>query len=136
MTLLIIAAIVFAICKLVSAVRQSKQISAIKAEQVKQAKQIAKHDKQLVKQAEEIQKLNYRLSAAEANIEHWRSQVCSLYALLDIEEAEQADAVPGSAKDIKHQKRIIALNNQINSAENKLSKAKFEKAFCEGKLAS
>ena len=117
-------------------IRNNKQLSAIRKVQRRQTKQIARHDRQIAKQAEEIQKLNYRLSAAEANIEHWRSQVCSLYALLDIEEAEQASAVPGSAKDIKHQKRIITLNNQINNAESKLSKAKFEKAFCEGKLAS
>ena len=136
MTAVIILTIILVAIKVLLVIRREKQISSIKAEQRKQAKKLARHDKQLVKQAEEIEKLNYRLSAAEANIEHWRSQACRLYALLDIEEAEQASAVPGSDKDIKHQKRIIALNNQINNAESKLSKAKFEKAFCEGKLAS
>lgn len=136
MILGIIFAVVLVATMVLSTVRREKQISAIKRIQKRQAKQIARHDRQIAKHAEDIQKLNYRLSAAEANIEHWRSQVCSLYALLDVEQAEQASAVPGSAKDIKCQKRIIALNNQINSAENKLSKAKFEKTFCESKLAS
>ena len=136
MILGIIFAIALVTTIVLSSAHSKKQISAIIKMQRKQARQIARHDRQIAKQAEEIQKLNYRLSAAEANIEHWRSQVCSLYALLDIEQAEQANAIPGSAKDIKHQKRIIALNNQINTAENKLSKAKFEKTFCEGKLAS
>lgn len=136
MILGIIFAIALVATIVLSSAHSKKQISAIIKMQRKQARQIARHDRQIAKQAEEIQKLNYRLSAAEANIEHWRSQVCSLYALLDIEQAEQANAIPGSAKDIKHQKRIIALNNQINTAENKLSKAKFEKTFCEGKLAS
>lgn len=136
MILGIIFAIALVATIVLSSAHSKKQISAIIKMQRKQARQIARHDRQIAKQAEEIQKLNYRLSAAEANIEHWRSQVCSLYALLDIEQAEQANAIPGSAKDIKHQKRIIALNNQINTAENRLSKAKFEKTFCEGKLAS
>lgn len=98
-------------------------------EQRKQAEQIAKHN-------EQIAKLEFRMDQAEADIAHWKETVSNLYALLDLEMAEQAAVVPGSKTDIKCQKRIIALRNQIHAAESRYSKAKFEKEQAQIKLGA
>lgn len=106
---------------------ETDRLIKLEREQQRQAEQLAKHE-------ERLEKLEYRLSAAEADIEHWSEQIGNLYALLDIEMAEQAGAVPGSKTDIKCQKRIIALNNQIHTAESRVRKAQFEKSFCEKRV--
>lgn len=108
----------------------------IAREQIRQAKELEQHEKKLAQHDEQIAKLEYRMDQAEADIEHWKEQLGSLYQLLSIEEDEQVNAVPGSKTDIKCQKRIIALRNQIHAAESRYSKAKFEREQAQIKLSS
>ena len=107
--------------------RQAKEQERLAKEQERQAAQLEKHEEQLAK-------LEHRLAVAEGDIAHWEDQFYNLCALLDIEQAEKAAAVPGSKSDIQHTRKIITLTNQIHAAENRLAKAKFEKSFCESKL--
>lgn len=109
--------------------RQAKEQEKLAKEQQRQAEVLAKHE-------EQIAKLEFRLSTAESDIAHWNEQIAALYAILDMEQLELAGTVNGSKEQMKHQKKIITLNNQIHAAENRLNKAKFEKSFCEDKLAS
>ena len=106
-----------------------KEQARLAKEQQKQAEQLAKHEKR-------IADLEYKMAQAEADIEHWTEQVCNLYGLLDIAEAEQSSAVPGSAKDLKCQKRIVALNNQIHTAEAKINKAKHVRQIAKKELSA
>jgi len=109
--------------------RQAKEQEKLAKEQERQAEVLRKHE-------EQIAKLEFRLSTAESDIAHWNEQIAALYAILDMEQLELAGTVNGSKEQMKHQKKIITLNNQIHAAENRLNKAKFEKSFCEDKLAS
>ena len=102
----------------------------------KQAEWNARQEEINRKHDEQIAKLEFRLSTAESDIAHWNEQIAALYAILDMEQLELAGTVNGSKEQMKHQKKIITLNNQIHAAENRLNKAKFEKSFCEDKLAS
>ena len=102
----------------------------------KQAEWNARQEEINRKHDEQIAKLKFRLSTAESDIAHWNEQIAALYAILDMEQLELAGTVNGSKEQMKHQKKIITLNNQIHAAENRLNKAKFEKSFCEDKLAS
>lgn len=113
----------------IKAQEEHKRLVAVEVEQIKQAKELAKHDKK-------IAELEFRVTQAESDIEHWKEQYMNLTALLDIELAEQAGAVPGSKSDIQHQKRIIALTNQIHSAESKLAKAQHIKETAAAEISA
>ena len=106
----------------------SARVSAVEKEQEKHAAMLKKHE-------EEIAKLKFRMAQAESDIEHFTEQLGNLYALLDIEEMARSSAVPGSAEDAKHQRKIITLTNQIHTAETRLEKAKFNKEQAERKIA-
>lgn len=107
--------------------RQRKESERIAREQERQAAQLKKHEQR-------IADLEFRMSQAEADINHWTQQIQNLYALLDIEYKNQYEAAPGSKADITSQKRIITLNNQIHTAETKLSKARHVKATAKQQL--
>lgn len=77
-----------------------------------------------------------KLRQAEADIRHWNDTANKLYALLDVELLEQSGALPGSKTDLKCQKKIITLNNQIHDAEARLSKAKYNKAMAMKEIAA
>ena len=111
------------------AAQLEKEQSRLAKEQERQAAQLAKHEKRLAD-------LEFKAKEAEANISHWKEQLGRLYALLDIEEAEQAGALPGSKTDLRCQKKIIALENQIHAAEARVEKAKHTKEMAERELSA
>lgn len=109
--------------------RLDKEQERLAKEQERQAAQLAKHEKRLAD-------LEFKAKEAEANISHWKEQLSRLYALLDLEEAEQAGALPGSKTDLKCQKKIIALTNQIHAAEARVEKAKHAEEMAERELSA
>ena len=109
--------------------RMAKRMLAIEKEQERQAAVLAKHEEQLAR-------LEFRMGQAESDIKHWKEQLCTLYNLLDIEEAEQAALVPGSKAHTQREKNIMALRGKIHTAESRLSKAKFEHKMCKDKLSA
>lgn len=109
--------------------RAQRELEKLAREQQKQAEQLAKHEKR-------ISDIEFKLTQAESDIEHWREQINNLYALMDIEQGAQAEALPGSKADIQSQKRIITLSNRIHTAESRLAKAKHNKAAAEKELAA
>lgn len=95
----------------------------------KQAEQLRKHD-------EQIRKLQFQMEQAQADIETERERISGLYALLDIAQAQQAAAHPGSKSDEAAQRKIITLTAQIAASEKRIRKAEHTKATAEAKLAA
>jgi hypothetical protein len=104
-----------------------KEQMAQRKEQERQAKIIAEHD-------ERIAKAEQTIKQTTADIDFLRGRIAQLDTLLDLEKLEQAGAIPGSKTDIKCQKRIMTLENQIHSAESRLSKAQFNRRQAQEKL--
>lgn len=100
----------------------------LRKEQERQAEILRKHD-------EEIAKLQYKLSASESDIEHWKVQIGNLYALLDVAQNELEQSIIGGKNQAKYQKQVITLGNQIHAAEQRLSKAEFERDNAQKKLS-
>ena len=105
-------------------------------------KGLEKLEKEQARQAKELEKLNatlrkqsFALERANQDIEDLNDLVNSLYGLLDLELLEQAGTIPGSKTDIKCQKKIITLTQQIRATESSLAKAKYTKAEAERALA-
>ena len=108
--------------------RMAKELDRVTKEQARQAAVLAKHE-------EMLRKFSFKLEQANNDIEYLNDYCNNLYQLLDIEKLTQAGTVPGSKTDIKCQKKIITLTNQIHSAEARLAKAKYAKAESERILA-
>ena len=97
------------------------------AEQEKQRVLLAKHEKR-------ISELEFKMDKAIKDEEHWKEQVGNLYALLDMAENELQQAIIGGKNQMKYQKQIITLNNQIHAAEARYDKAKQDKAMLKREL--
>ena len=101
------------------------------------AKQIevnAEVNKRLEKHEEQLMKLEQRLASAESELAFNREQRDRLFKLLDIEERERDAAIEGSDTWQKHQRKIIALENQIHTVQKRIDKAHMDKAFCAKKI--
>lgn len=114
----------------------ARQQVEIQREQMRLAKEQKKQAEQLAKHEQRISQLEYRMSQAEADIETTQDKLSKLYALLDIAEAQQAAADPGSPADEKAMRKIISLENQISAAEKKIRKAEFDKREAKRQLAA
>lgn len=97
------------------------------AEQEKQRVLLAKHEKR-------ISELEFKMDKAIKDEEHWKEQVGNLYALLDMAQNELQQAIIGGKNQMKYQKQIITLNNQIHAAEARYDKAKQDKTMLEREL--
>ena len=109
---------------------------ALEREQMKLRKEQERRAIVLAKHEEEIEKLQFRMAQAESDIKHWTEHLGNLYALLDIEQNAQIASVPGSNEDVKHQRKIITLTNQIHTAESRLAKAQYTKSESERKMSA
>lgn len=103
-------------------------------EQERQAKELKKHEEWLIKHDEEIAKLKFKVGQAESDIAHWKEQVGNLYALLDAVQVELDQAIVGGKTQLKLQKQVITLNNQIHAAENRINKATFDRDTAKKKM--
>lgn len=136
MTLIIIIASIYILCKVFSALsaaekreennrllalereqmRQAKEQERLTKEQERQAAQLAKHEKRLAD-------LEHRMAQAESDIGFLQDRIANLDAQRDYLLLQQAGTVPGGKEHTKYQTKIISLDNQIHTAEAKLSKA-------------
>ena len=115
---------------------ETRRLVALEREQLRLARESERHSAMLRKHDEEIEKLKFRMDQAESDIEHWKSQVGNLYALLDLAQDELDQAIVGGKNQAKAQKKIITLNNQIHAAESRLAKAEYIKAEAKRKLVA
>ena len=82
--------------------------------------------KEQTRQADNLNKMQFKLNQALADIENGNTRLSQLFALLDVLEANQAAAVPGSSQDVKYQKQIVTLTAQIAQTEKRIAKAQFD----------
>lgn len=111
-----------------------RQTMKLATEQARQAEILQRHEEKIRKHDEEIAKLQFRMDQAEMDIVHWKEQIGNLYALMDIVQAELAQATIGGKTQEKWQRKAITLTNQIHAAEAKLAKAEYEKKCSARKL--
>ena len=109
---------------------------AIEREQMAQRKEQERQAKTIADHEERIAKAEQTIKQTTADIDFLRDRIAQLDTLLDLEKLEQAGAIPGSKTDIKCQKRIMTLENQIHSAESRLSKAQFNRRQAQEKLSA
>lgn len=110
-------------------IRQAKEQKRMQKEQDRQAKQIAKHDEMLMK-------LDIRLASAENEIAFNREQRERLFKVLKAEQEKQRETQKDSDAWMKHERKIIALENQIHTAQKKIDKAQADKYFCKQKMSA
>ena len=100
----------------------------------RQEKLNTKYEQQLAKHEAEIRKLKHAIAKTNSDIEHWKSQLGNLYALLDVAQDELEQSIVGGKNQSKYQKQVMTYTNQIHAAENKLKDAKFAKEELKRKL--
>lgn len=108
----------------------------LRKEQERQAKEQERQAKTIADHEERIAKAEQTIAQATADIDFLRDRIAQLDTLLDLEKLEQAGAIPGSKTDIKCQKRIMTLENQIHTAETRMSKAQYARQNAERKLTA
>jgi len=96
---------------------RKREDERLREEQEKQAEQLAKHEKR-------ITDLEFRMSQAESDIEFLNDRIAQLDAQRDLLMLQQSGTVPGGKEHTKYQTKIISIENQIHTAENKLNKAR------------
>lgn len=109
---------------------------AIEREQMAQRKEQERQAKTIADHEERIAKAEQTIKQTTADIDFLRDRIAQLDTLLDLEKLEQAGAIPGSKTDIKCQKRIMTLENQIHTAEMRMSKAQFNRRQTQEKLSA
>lgn len=128
--------------------RRNKEIARIRAEQIKQrermrlyaeeqkvlSKEQERQAKELAKHEEQIAKLEFTVSKAQFDIDYLSERVANLDAMRDNLMAQQCACTPTSNEWDKLQRKILTLDNQIHSAESRLSRAQFSMAQAKAKM--
>ncbi len=105
------------------------------AERERLRKEQERQAKEQARLAEEQERMKHVLAQATADIGFLQDRTADLYAQLDYQLLLQAGTVPGSKSFEKCQSKIVTLKNQIHTAENKLSKAQWNRDTAQRKLA-
>lgn len=109
--------------------RQAKEQEKLAKEQEKQAAQLAKHEKRLAD-------LEERMAVAEGEIEFQSQQIERLREHIEHAETERDACVYGSSRYYQWDKKCLALEKQIHTAESKMAKAQYIKASAAKELAA
>ena len=115
--------------------KAEREREALRKEQERQAKEQARQAAEIAKHEAELDRMRHVLAQATADIDFLQERSAELYAQLDYQLLLQAGTVPGSKQFEKYQRKIVTLKNQIHTAENKLSKAQWNRDTAQRKLA-
>ncbi len=113
---------------------ETERIIALEKARIEQEKWNAKQEEINRKTDERLRKVEFALAQAVSDIEFLRDRLAQLYAQRDYYMLQQSGTVPGGKEHTKWQNKIMVIDNQIHTTENKLSKAEFNKAEAERKL--
>ncbi len=113
---------------------ESKRLTDLEREQLRLAKEQEKQAAQLAKHEKRLADLEYRVSQAESDIEFLKDRIAQLDAQRDYLLLQQSGTVPGGKEHTKYQSKIISIENQIHTAESKLSKAQHTKAMAQREM--
>ena len=109
--------------------RQAKEQEKLAKEQEKQAAQIEKHEKRLAD-------LEERMAIAEGEIEFQAQQIERLREHIEHAETERDACVYGSTRYYQWDKKCLALEKQIHTAESKMAKSQYIKTSAAKELAA
>ena len=109
--------------------RQAREQEKLAKEQEKQAAQLAKHEKRLAD-------LEERMAVAEGEIEFQAQQIERLREHIEHAETERDACVYGSSRYYQWDKKCLALEKQIHTAESKMAKAQYIKTSAAKELAA
>lgn len=112
----------------------ARQQVEMQREQMRQAKELERHEAWLIKHDEEIEKLTDKVNQATEDIEFLRDKVKRLNKLAELEELERDASIPYGKEYQKHEKKLIALENQIRTANRQMEKAYSNRKNAEIKL--
>lgn len=154
MTIIIFCAVAYGIYKLLSVfAHRMERIEAEQAAQhetdrqrdrmiIEQARKAAEHDRTIAvlakeqrKQAEQIAKMQQTVKQCSADIEYLTDHQADLYAQLDYYLLQQSGTIPGSKTFEQYQNKIVSIKTKLHSTESRLSKAQFNQAQAQRKLA-
>lgn len=107
--------------------RQAKEQEKLTKEQEKQAAQLAKHEKRLAD-------LEERMAVAEGEIEFQAQQIERLREHIEHAETERDACVYGSSRYYQWDKKCLALEKQIHTAESKMAKAQYIKTSAQKEM--
>lgn len=80
--------------------------------------------------------LMFSIQSAEADIDFLNARIAQLDTQRDYLLLQQSGTVPGGKEHTKYQTKIISIENQVHTAENRLNKAKHAKAMAQRELAA
>ena len=103
-------------------------------ERIRLTKEVEKHEAWLKKHDDEIAKLQFRLDQACEDIGFLRDKITRLNKLAAFEENERDKSTPTSAEYQKHERKVLAIENQIRTAHRQLEKAYNTRSEAERKL--
>lgn len=115
--------------------RQAKEIERIKREQERQRREQERQAEQIARHEKRIADLEFKLEQAQSDIDFLTERVAQLDAQRDFLLLQQTATLPGSKTFESCQRRIVALDNQIHTAESKLAKARHTQAMAERELS-
>ena len=113
---------------------ETARLIALEREQMRQAKEQERQAAQLEKHEKRLADLEYRVSQAESDIEFLNDRIAQLDAQRDYLLLQQSGTIPGGKEHTKYQAKIISIENQIHTAENKLNKAQHIKAMAQREM--
>ena len=109
--------------------RQAREQEKLAKEQEKQAEVLRKHEKRLAD-------LEERMAVAEGEIEFQAQQIERLREHIERAETERDACVYGSTRYYQWDKKCLALEKQIHTAESKMAKAQYIKTSAAKELAA
>ena len=107
---------------------------ALEREQMRQAKEQERQAAQLEKHEKRLADLEFRMAQAESDIEFLNDRIAQLDAQRDYLLLQQSGTVPGGKEHTKYQTKIVSIESQIHTAENRLNKAQHTKAMAQREM--
>lgn len=114
--------------------QHTAQIEQLEAEQAKQAEMLKVHKYAISLHDQKIMKIEQSIAKARADVEHWKTQLGNLYAMLDIAQDELEQSIIGGTNQSKYQAKVVTLTNKIHMAETRLTKAEIARDNAERQL--
>ena len=113
---------------------ETARLIALEREQMRQAKEQERQAAQLEKHEKRLADLEFRMAQAESDIEFLNDRIAQLDAQRDYLLLQQSGTVPGGKEHTKYQTKIVSIESQIHTAENRLNKAQHTKAMAQREM--
>ena len=115
---------------------ETKRLIAVEREQMRLAKEQEKQAEVLRKHEKRLADLEERMAVAEGEIEFQSQQIERLREHIEHAETERDACVYGSSRYYQWDKKCLALEKQIHTAESKMAKAQYIKTSAAKELAA